>query len=343
MFQKTTMRAVKFLCAAVSAAVVSGCSVNWYELPPDTVEAPAELIQNEMAVFNQRMAFRKSAYFVAKKPTVNYVNPWYGTVTPVQMEDQFTRQFGQHLVTRMGQMKDLNIVGLYAGERIKQDLINGAGSSFAEDEAAGGNPKKGADLLISYQVTGVSIQESAATVVARATTDIVGVSLSDRRAGHIVATSGRAVRLFYATVTANVEMVDQKTGRMVFSYSVAANSVPSPVCSLNDISSCMDLLAREVMRRYLLQFGPPIYVTESRNFGEMVQLNIGADYGVVPGMQFRFLTKNKQGQEWQIGTGYIQSGVPEDIGQNYTRVIVRGQGKPENFKVMKNILARPLY
>ena len=343
MLQKTMARIAGFLCAAVSVAAVSGCAVNWYELPPDNMEAPAELIQNEMAIFKQRTAVRKSAYFVGKKPTVTYVNPWYGTVTPVQMEDQFTRQFGQHLVTRMGQMKDLKIVGLYAGERIKQDLINGAGSSFAEDEAAGGNPKTGADLLISYQVTGVSVQESATTVVARATTDIVGVSLSDRRAGHIVSASGRAVRLFYATVTANVEMVDQKTGRLVFSYNVAANSIPTPVCTINDISSCMDALAREVMRRYLLQFGPPIYVTESRNFGEMVQINIGADYGVVPGMQFRFLTKNKQGQEWQVGTGYIQSGVPEDIGQNYTRIIVRGQGKPENFKVMKNILARPLY
>ena len=117
---------------------------------------------------------------------------------------------------------------------------------------------------------------------------------------------------------------------------------PNPYGSRREFSSeSIRKLAEKACARYLYQFGPPIYTTESRNFGQMVQLNIGADYGVVPGMRFRFIQKNQAGQEFQIGTGYVQN-VPDDIGPNYSRVVVNGQGKPENFRVMKNMLAKPV-
>ena len=163
----------------------------------------------------------------------------------------------------------------------------------------------------------------------------------EHRAAYKTRTGGDIVRLYYATVSAQIQMVDTKSGKSIFSYNITADSFPSPLCAQDNIDDCIRKLAEKACARYLYQFGPPVYVTESRNFGEMVQLNIGADYGVVPGMSFRFIQKTPTGQEFQIGTGYVQN-VPDDIGPNYSRVVVHGQGKPETFRVMKNTLAKPM-
>ena len=341
MFIEKLKSGVKFFVAAAIAAVVSGCAINWYTLPPDMQEAPVENISKEINTYQQRLKFRRRAYFVGQKVTRTwFTHFWFRSyVTTASFETAFTQQLGSELQNRFSNMRDLELVGLH------RDVIDE--QSFGTDRGSLMNHKlpKQADYLILYKVTNVAVRESAATQLGRVTTGIVGAGLElggQRKAAYRTSRSGDIVRLYYATVSAQVQMVETKTGKSIFSYNITADSFPSPLCAQDNIDDCIRKLAEKACARYLYQFGPPVYTTESRNFGQMVQLNIGADYGVVPGMQFRFINKNQAGQEFQIGTGYVQSGVPDDIGPNYSRVVVRGQGKPENFRVMKNMLAKPI-
>lgn len=332
------------LAAMVSAAFVfTGCAVNWYELPPDGVEAPAQAIEKEQQIYQQRLKFRKKAYFVGLKTTRNiFYHTWFRTVYAGQVSfvDRFTQELGAQLQNSFGAMRDLELVGLHS------NVIDEA--TFGTDQGSLLHQKlpKPADLMITYKVTNVAVRESAATQTGRLVTGIVGAGLhmgGEHRAGAIVETSGSVVRLYYATVSAEVQMVNVKTGKAVFAYNITVDSLPAPICTGKEIGDCIRKISQKVCANYLYDFGPPVYTTESRSYGKMVQLNIGADYGVVPGMKFRFIAKNEQGHEFQIGTGYVQSGVPDDIGPNYCRVVVDGQGKPEKFRVMKNMLAKPIY
>lgn len=330
----------KTLPAVAAALLSTGCAVNWYALPIDSQEAPPETIRKEQAIYNARLKFRKKAYFVGQKSTVRFFTHfWFRSfVTTSTYETVFTQELGRELQNRFGNLRDLELVGLH--RNVIDEQTFGTDTGPIMDRKL---PKQ-ADYLILYKVTNVAVRESATTQLARATTGVVSAGLAmdgQYRAARNTRNAGRIVRLFYATVSAHIQMVETKTGKSIFSYNISANSIPSPVCAQDNIDDCIRKLAQKACARYLYQFGPPIFTTESRNFGEMVQLNIGADYGVVPGMNFRFIQKNSLGQESQIGTGYVQD-VPDDIGPNYSRVVVRGQGKPENFRVMKNMLAKPM-
>lgn len=340
MLSKRFMKCLRVAGAAVVVSMVSGCAVNWYTLPPDAQEASPETIKKAQATYNARLKFRRKAYFVGQKTTRTYfTHTWFRSyVTKTSFESAFTQKLGSELQNKFGQLRDLELVGLH------RDVIDE--QSFGTDSGPilGRKLPKQADYLILYKVTNVAVRESAVTQLGRLTTGVVSAGLTmdgQHRAAYKTRRSGDMVRLYYATVTAHIQMVETKTGKSVFSYNVTADSIPSPLCAQDNIDDCIRKLAEKACAGYLYQFGPPIYVTESRNFGEMVQLNIGADYGVVPGMNFRFIQKNQLGQEFQIGTGYVRN-VADDIGPNYSRVIVRGQGKPENFRVMKNVLAKPM-
>lgn len=332
--------AIKLFAAVLAAVTTTGCSINWYSLHPDTLEAPAEMIQKEQATYQARLNFRRKAYFVGQKTTQRFfTHYWFRSfITTTSFETQFTQMLGNELQSRFGNLRDLELVGLHRD--VIEDQSFGTDSGPVMDRRL---PKQ-ADYLILYKVTNVAVRESATTQLARTTTNIVGAGLDldgQHRAAYKTRRGGDMVRLYYATVTAHVQMVETKTGKSVFSYNITADSIPSPLCAQDNIDDCIRKLAAKACARYLYQFGPPIYVTESRKNGTMVQLNIGADYGVVPGMQFRFIQKNQMGQEFEIGRGYVQN-EPDDIGPNYCRVVVVGQGKPEKFRVMKNILAKPI-
>lgn len=334
-----------FLCFAVTVSAVfifSGC-VNWYELPVDSLEAPQQMIQKEIDTYNQRLKFRKKAYFVPLKTTRNvFWHSWFRTyVGKISYVDVFTQQLGAQLQSKFGVLKDLELIGLHS------DVIDEATFGTEQGMLLDQKLPQAADLLITYKVTNVAVRESVWSQLARYTTAIVGWALAlggEGRSGAIVADSGEIVRLYYAAVSAKVDLVDTKSGRQIFTYNIHAESIPAPVCTGREIENCIQKLAEKACANYLCQFGPPIYTTESRGYGKMVQLNVGKDYGVVPGMKFRFITKNEQGHEYQIGTGYVRDwfAPAEDLGQDYTRVIVNGQGKPENFRVMKNMIAKPI-
>ena len=334
-----------FLCFAVTVSAVfifSGC-VNWYELPVDSLEEPQQLIQKEIDTYNQRLKFRKKAYFVPLKTTRNvFWHTWFRTyVGQVSYVDRFTQQLGAQLQNKFGALKDLELVGLHS------NVLDEA--TFGTDQGMLLNQElpQPADLMITYKVTDVAVRESLWSQISRHVTAIVGWALAlggEGRAGAIVSDSGKIIRLYYASVSARVDLIDTKSGKQIFTYNVNAESTPSPVCSGNEIDNCIKELAEKAAANYLCQFGPPIYTTESRGYGKMVKLNVGKDYGVVPGMKFRFLKKDAQGHEFQIGTGYVRDwfAPADDLGQDYTRVIVNGQGKLENFRVMKNVLAKPI-
>lgn len=333
---------LSFVVVISATFIFTGCSVNWYELPPDSVEAPAELITKEQQTYQNRLKFRKKAYIVGLKTTTNvFYHSWFRTVYAGQVSfvDRFTQELGAQLQNSMGAMRDLELVGLHS------DVINDA--TFGTDQGSLLHQKlpKPADYMITYKVTNVAVRESAITRTGRFVSLLVALGLhmgGEHRAGAIVGASGSVVRLYYTTVSAQVQMVEVKTGKSIFAYDITVDSLPAPICTGKEVGDCIKKITQRVCSNYLFDFGPPIYTTESRNYGEMVQLNIGADYGVVPGMKFRFVIKNEQDQEFQVGTGYIQSNVQDDVGPNYCRVVVDGQGKPEKFRVMKNMIAKPL-
>ena len=336
---KSFKRVSKLIAVTLAVFTTTGC-VSWYKLHPDGLEAPEANIKEAKAIYEKRLNFRKKAYFVGQKTTRHYfTHTWFHRyVTTVSAESAFTQRLGVELQNKFGSLKDLELVGLH------RDVIDE--QSFGTDTGSmlNGTLPKQADYLILYKVTNVAVRESLATQTGRFVTGVVGTGLSmggKHRAAYNTQRSGDMVRLYYATVSAQVQMVDTKNGKSIFSFNISADSIPSPFCAQDNIDDCIRKLADKACARYLYQFGPPIYVKESRGYGKMVELNVGADYGVVPGMNFRFIQKNAAGQEFEITTGYVGHD-PDDIGPNYCRVFVHGQGSPENFRVMKNVLAKPI-
>jgi len=317
MTYKLKAMTTSLLCAAGLILSLTGCATNWADLTPDKQEAPASLVQNEQKLFEARKRVRKTARLEWKKPVYAYNSHWYGNLTEAQVSDTFTRQFGKDLTARLATLPEISLI----------------------DPKSGGNDT---DMVIYCQITRVVVHDSNKKATNRGITSVIGASFHDRQSGHIVQATGNGIQLFVADVKADVEMLERKTGNNHFTCTVQTTSVPSPICTQADLNACMNTLAKLALQEYQFQFGPPIFVTESRHNGEMVRINIGSDHGVTPGMKFYFYTRNAQGGEQQIGTGHVRPEVPEDLGKDYARLIVDGQGKTENFRVMKNILAKPV-
>ena len=149
MFLKKLQTGIKMFAAAAALAL-SGCAVNWYELQPDMQEAPVENIQKEQQTYQQRLKFRRRAYFVGQKVTRTwFTHTWFRSwVTTASFETAFTQQFGSELQNRFSNMRDLELVGLH------RDIINE--QSFGSDTGSLLNQKlpKQADYLILYKVIG---------------------------------------------------------------------------------------------------------------------------------------------------------------------------------------------
>ena len=344
------MNLKKMLSVAGSAALLTGCvAMNgvWVSLgfisysgsvmPGDAKEDELNRPYAAKAAqdFKKRMQFKRAVTLQESQHLALFLNE--GRVSAsgavkdpaVLCADRDVRkslvvQCKGQLRTEIGALRDLKLVG---------SDENAAPMVSVGDEAAA----KPAGYRIVYNITSIDMKDATTSDQLNVTPKFAG------------AQQPQNTKTWVGSAKVEVQMIDPN-GNPVFNFTGDGVSSQDTVDGPNRgiLEAAVRMAVTKAMAKYSEKFGPPIYVTQTCQDGQFVQISVGSDYGIREGQKIEFFrnvvrdgaTGEKETIAQRVGTGVVGIGkAPVDKDKAWVCV---DSFDPENRTVFTWISARIL-
>ena len=167
----------------------------------------------------------------------------------------------------------------------------GATITLVED-----TPAKSNNYLFTYNVVNLEIKDAGDAIgaVAGLTDMTLAVSgVSGRNTSRQLARNAQNIKWYYVDVTIEINLTDPN-GKNIFTFekNVAyPKNFPNTEPDITLLKDAVGHAVKTAMGQYAIQFGPPLYVDETKGNGLFVRLSAGTEYGIQYGQKVRFFRK----------------------------------------------------
>lgn len=288
---------LKFLFGFAAASFLCGC-VNFYDcasMPGDQLndEANMPYVAQDMKVYEARKSFQKpveiklsekSGRFLALHR--NYSDAGKFFISQDMRKDLMVAAESK-LTSIVSGLRDFKVVNMESTHRSSP----GATITLVEENA----PKSG-NYLFTYNVLNLEIKDAGDAIGAVAGLTDMTLAVSGVRGDNTsrrLARNAQQIKWYYVDTTIEVKLTDPN-GKNIFTFE---KNVLFPKRFPNvrpDITLLKEAVAHAVttaMGEYVVQFGPPLYVDETKGNGLFVRLSAGTEYGIQAGQRVRFFRK----------------------------------------------------
>ena len=314
---------IKLLSGLLAAAALCGC-VSFQKctvMPGDSLndETNMPYVARDIKTYEARKSFKKPVMVKMSEKGMRYLslNNNYRNAGKVFLSRELRKDLmaaaESKLVSIVNGLRDFQLVNM------ESTLSSTPGAKIT---VVSETPSPDTPYLLTYNVVNLEVKDAADVV--RTAADIADFAMAlsgvDRHDTARVATRrAKTIRWYYVDVTIEVNLV-APDGKNIFTFAenvLYPKKFPNGRPGATLMKDAVAHAVQAAMGRYVIQFGPPLYVDQMIGNGLFVRLSAGTEYGIRDGQTVRFYrqylkkypTLPGEPEKHEISKQFIREGV----------------------------------